>query len=92
MRIIGIFVLLSLYTTVAFTAEFSEVHGRLQLRMTIDSLNQLAETSITHNLDLAKSYAIESFTLSSQIKYTNGKINALSALANTRTRTVLPVP
>lgn len=81
MRIIGIFVLLSLYTTVAFTAEFSEVHGRLQLRMTIDSLNQLAETSITHNLDLAKSYAIESFTLSSQIKYTNGKINALSALA-----------
>ena len=65
----------------AFSVEVKEGNGRVDIILLADSLNKLAETSMDNNPKLANFSANEAYTLSTQIKYTKGQIDALTLLS-----------
>jgi PAS domain S-box-containing protein len=81
MKISGLILSLVLLTFIAFSAELKEETGRRNLTTGIDSMNKLAEMSLESNSDLTKSLVNEALIQSNQIKYSKGKIEALTSLA-----------
>ncbi len=81
MRISVLLVLLTLFSSFAYTTEVTEVQGRMHHIMTVDSLNELGVISIDNNPESARYSANRAYAMSVEIKYTKGQIDALSTLS-----------
>ena len=76
--ILFIFFLVPIFS---FPSEVNEGNDSLLTILHINSLNKNAEISFDNNPEFTKFSANEALTLSSQIKYTKGQINALTLLS-----------
>lgn len=81
MKTVRILLILVFFPIIAFPVELKEGNGRGDSMLVADSLNKLAVNSLDNNPVLAKYSANEAYTLSVQIKYTKGQVEALSFLA-----------
>ena len=82
MKIFGILLILSLCTLFAFSAEQKEGNSKGDIIHLADSLNKLADLSVSYNPGLALSSVNEAYTMSVQIKYIKGQADALTFLSN----------